>query len=215
MAVDTCGGCSSKGASGSASQRAALILSDGPPQPLTGDVNSTDPIVEKLEFTGDSHSHNFPSVAQVNIEVIPTSDDNVVIVALSSSDGSGGTSNATFAGNGKWIVHQPIFMGTGWGAKSDPFTLLDQQRSLIISSDQSTATYQDMGADFTLRSTSLPPEDEAPENEEDDESDGGNSTTDETSDAESGGTALSLSSFTSFYWGSLMLFACGAAYLAM
>ena len=101
------------------------------------------------EFSGDAHSHNFPSVAQVNIEV-RSIDENTALVALSSSDGTGSSANATAAGNGKWIISEPIFMGTGWGASSDPFTKLSQQRTLIISKDGMTATYQDMGADFTL-----------------------------------------------------------------
>jgi CubicO group peptidase (beta-lactamase class C family) len=160
VAVDTCGGCGTKGASGSASQRAALILSDGPPPGTTDGSASNTVSLSAMEFTGDSHSHNFPSVAQVNIEVTPTDDPNTIIVALSSSDGSGGTSNATFAGNGTWLVQSPIFMGTGWGATSDPFYLLPQQRALILSPDLSTATYQDMGADFTLHNkASMPPTD--------------------------------------------------------
>lgn len=203
VAVDTCGGCGTKGASGSASQRAALILSDGPPIATDPGDEVAEPLVGMLEFTGDSDSHNFPSIAQVNIEVTPTADANIIMVALSSSDGSGGTSNATFAGNGKWIVQQPIFMGTGWGASSDPFTLLNQQRTLIISPDLSSATYQDMGSDFTVNSISILQENEG----EDDTND---STVDETSGAWDGSA---LSSCASFYWGYLTFLACGAVYL--
>lgn len=148
MAFDTCGGCGSKGTAGSGAQRSALLLVDGPPflEPMEMESGG-DPIA--IEYTGDAHSHSFPSVAQINIEVT-TVDDNTVTVALSSSDGAGATGTAKAAGDGTWIISEPIFMGTGWGATSDPFTSLTQQRTLIISPDGKTATYQDMGADTSL-----------------------------------------------------------------
>ena len=148
VSVDTCGGCGSKGTAGSGAQRSALLLADGPPiltpSPQEQGGNPID-----LLYTGDAHSHSFPSVAQINIEVT-TIDENTVTIALSSSDGSGSSSTATAAGNGAWIVSEPIFMGTGWGASSDPFTQLAQQRTLIISADGKTATYQDMGSDTSM-----------------------------------------------------------------
>ena len=149
VAIDTCGGCGSKGTAGSGAQRAALLLADGPPT-LEPELQTSDFVPFKFEFTGDSHSHNFPSVAQVNIEV-SSIDENTVMVALSSSDGTGGTANATAAGSGKWMVSEPIFMGTGWGATSDPFNQLDIPRTLIIAEDGMSATYKDMGADSTLK----------------------------------------------------------------
>ena len=152
VAVDTCGGCGSKGTAGSGAQRSALLLVDGPPYLAPVSQEGGGPV--DLVFTGDAHSHSFPSVAQVSIEVT-TIDENTVTVALSSSDGSGATSTATAAGNGAWIVSEPIFMGTGWGASSDPFTQLAQQRTLIISADGTTATYQDMGADTSLELTCI------------------------------------------------------------
>lgn len=153
IAVDTCGGCGSQGTAGSGAQRSALILADGP-APLmmstrqTGTDDSTSDA--DLVFTGDALSHNFPSVAQINIEVTLTSNDTAKI-ALSSSDGTGATTNtATYVGDGKWVISEPIFMGTGWGASRDPFNMLNIQRSLIIAEDSMTAVYQDMGADTSL-----------------------------------------------------------------
>lgn len=155
IAADTCGGCGSQGTAGSGAQRAALLLADGPPvdsvsteEVLPGTMDSTSNA--EMVFTGDAHSHNFPSVAQINIEVTPVN-DTTAIVALSSSDGAGATTNAAKAvGGGKWSISEPIFMGTGWGASKDPFNQLPQQRSLIIASDGKSATYQDMGADTSL-----------------------------------------------------------------
>lgn len=101
-------------------------------------------------FTGDALSHNFPSVAQVYIEVLLTSDTTATI-ALSSSDGTGATTTtAQDVGDGRWMILEPIFMGTGWGATRDPFNQLDIQRSLIIAEDGTSAVYQDMGADIAL-----------------------------------------------------------------
>ncbi|CAB9500159.1 Beta-lactamase [Seminavis robusta] len=153
VAVDTCGGCGSKGTAGSGAQRAALLLVDGPPVLEPVESMEDEPAEEfYILFTGDAHSHNFPSVAQVNVEVTSTEDPNVVTVALSSSDGTGATSRAVRAAgvDGAWIVEEPIFMGTGWGASSDPFNQLDIPRTLIISNNWDTATYQDMGADVHL-----------------------------------------------------------------
>jgi hypothetical protein len=153
IAVDTCGGCGSKGAAGSGSQRVALILMDGPPA-TTSNTSTTPPDTSgspDFVFTGDALSHNFPSVAQVTIEVYLMSNATATI-ALSSSDGAGATTTtpARNVGNGKWVIDQPIFQGTGWGGSSDPFTKLPMQRALIISADGMSAVYQDMGADTSL-----------------------------------------------------------------
>ena len=147
LALSGAGGCGSKGTAGSGAQRAALLLVDGPPPEIEEAANQTLPT--DLVFTGDAHSHNFPSVAQINVEVTKLEDDTVVI-ALSGSDGTGDKTIATAVGDGKWVVSQPIFMGTGWGATSDPFNQLAQQRTLIIADDGKSATYQDMGADTAL-----------------------------------------------------------------
>ena len=153
IAVDTCGGCGSQGTAGSGAQRAALILLDGPPTTTTstqslGTQDSTSSA--DMVFTGDALSHNFPSVAQINIEVTTTT-DNTATIALSSSDGAGAlTKTAQNVGNGKWVISEPIFMGTGWGASKDPFNKLAMQRSLIIAPDGKSAIYQDMGADTSL-----------------------------------------------------------------
>ena len=144
--MDTCGGCGSKGTAGSGAQRAALLLADGPPMLRpSGEAQAS----AELVFTGDAHSHNFPSVAQITVEVYPIN-DTAVEIALSGSDGTGSTAIAYAAGNGAWIVPEPIFMGTGWGASSDPFTKLSLPRTLILSEDGTTAKYQDMGSDTSL-----------------------------------------------------------------
>eukprot|EP00977_Amphora_coffeiformis_P015476 scaffold4511_cov171-Amphora_coffeaeformis.AAC.42 len=151
IAVDTCGGCGSQGTAGSGAQRAALILADGPPEPMAGTRQTTTAESTGVVFVGDALSHNFPSVAQLNIEVYPSEDGGTATIALSSSDGAGATTNAaTNVGDGKWVITEPIYMGTGWGATRDPFNQLDIQRSLIISADGKTAFYQDMGADTAL-----------------------------------------------------------------
>jgi hypothetical protein len=162
LAVDTCGGCGSQGTAGSGAQRAALLLSDGPPTVVTalerqGTQDSTSNA--DMVFTGDALSHNFPSVAQINIEV--TTSDNIAVIALSSSAGAGAlTNDAQNVGGGKWVITEPIFMGTGWGATNDPFTQLDIQRSLIIAQDGKTAIYQDMGADTSLALVTMDSNDE-------------------------------------------------------
>lgn len=157
LAVDTCGGCGSQGTAGSGAQRAALILADGPPT-STAPVTSTQQLGTQdstsdadMVFTGDALSHNFPSVAQINIEVTTVQGEEFATIALSSSDGAGAlTDMAQNVGGGKWVITEPIFMGTGWGASKDPFNKLNLQRSLIISADGKTAVYQDMGADTSL-----------------------------------------------------------------
>lgn len=130
-----------------------MILADGPstePAAVERQAAPDSPAIADMVFTGDALSHNFPSVAQINIEVTILS-DTTAKVALSSSDGAGAlTNSAQGVGGGKWIISEPIYMGTGWGSKSDPFNQLDIQRSLIISSDGKTAIYQDMGADTSL-----------------------------------------------------------------
>ena len=104
-------------------------------------------IETKITYTGTFESHNFPSLAEIIIDVTPL-DESVIQVAVSSSDGAGATSNATYAGDGLWLVHEPVLFGTGWVESSDPFDFLAQQRALIFSSDGS-ATYQDLGEDIT------------------------------------------------------------------
>jgi len=157
IAVDTCGGCGSQGTAGSGAQRAALLLADGPP---VDSVSSAEIALGSMAdstsnadytFSGDALSHQFPSNCQINIEVTVDSEGETATIALSSSDGTGATTNtARNAGDGKWVVSEPIFMGTGWGATKDPFNQLQQQRSLIIASDGKSAIYQDMGADTSL-----------------------------------------------------------------
>lgn len=151
VAVDTCGGCGSRGTAGSGAQRAALLLADGPPKQSAAEEWTSTPLSQDLLFSGDAHSHNFPSVAQITIEVTPGEATGTALIALASSDGSGARSIAVAgAQDGTWIVNEPIFMGTGWGAGADPFTKLTQQRQLVIAPNGTSATYQDMGSDTYL-----------------------------------------------------------------
>ena len=152
VAADTCGGCGSIGTAGSGPQRAVHLLVDGPPSAMKpaakqDDASNFFAIETKITYTGTFESHNFPSLAEIIIDVTPL-DESVIQVAVSSSDGAGATSNATYAGDGLWLVHEPVLFGTGWVESSDPFNFLAQQRALIFSSDGS-ATYQDLGEDIT------------------------------------------------------------------
>jgi hypothetical protein len=104
-------------------------------------------IRSKKTYKGVFESHNFPSQAEIVIEVMPLA-ESVIQVAVSSSDGAGATTNATYAGDGMWLIFDPVLFGTGWGSSSDPFTFLPQQRALIFSSDGEYVSYQDMGQDI-------------------------------------------------------------------
>ena len=149
VAADTCGGCGSVGTAGSGPQRAALLLVDGPPEDLESSTTQEIPAIPtKKTYVGTFESHNFPSLSKIIVEVTPK-DETFAEIAVSSSDGAGGTSNASYAGDGVWLVHDAVLFGTGWGKSSDPFTGLAQQRALIFSPDGSTATFQDLGADIT------------------------------------------------------------------
>jgi CubicO group peptidase (beta-lactamase class C family) len=153
FAVDTCGGCGGQGTSGSASQRAALLLADGPPT----EVATSAQVVEgdaamDLFFTGDVLSLVFPSVAQLDIEVSIMGAE--AMIAVSSSDGTGSSATAMSAGDGSWAIEEQLLFGTGWKATADPFTALAQKRSLVVASDGMSALYQDMGADTSVEAPS-------------------------------------------------------------
>lgn len=150
VAADTCGGCGSIGTAGSGPQRAALLLADGPPvlQPVIPEDGDEYAITESRVYEGKIESHNFPSEAAIVVEVTPV-DASTIEVTVASSDGAGGSSLASFAGEGVWLIHEPVLFGTGWGALSDPFTQLEQQRALIISADGMEASLQDMGLDVS------------------------------------------------------------------
>jgi CubicO group peptidase (beta-lactamase class C family) len=149
FALDTCGGCGGAGTAGSASQRAALLLADGPP-PVAVAVSAVDAVAEQ-SFSGDALSLVFPSPAQVEIEV--SVDGAEAMIAVSSSDGTGSSTTATLTGDGIYTIDEKIFFGTGWGATKDPFTSLPQKRSLVLAADGMSALLQDMGADAYLKNT--------------------------------------------------------------
>jgi hypothetical protein len=150
VAADTCGGCGSIGTAGSGPQRAVLLLADGPPLlvPVIQEDDSEYIITESRVYEGKIESHNFPSEADIVVEIVPV-DSSTIEVTVSSSDGAGSSSLASFAGEGVWLIHEPVLFGTGWGASSDPFTRLEQQRTLIISPDGTGASLQDMGLDVS------------------------------------------------------------------
>ena len=147
VAADTCGGCGSVGTAGSGPQRAVQLLVDGPPVLYPANQDSSSVPGERL-YVGKYESHNFPSSAVLDVKVSPL-DASTIEIAVSSSDGAGSTSVATSAGDGVWLIHEPLLFGTGWGDTSDPFNDIKQQRTLIISPDGATATFQDMGEDIT------------------------------------------------------------------
>jgi CubicO group peptidase (beta-lactamase class C family) len=154
FSLDTCGGCAGAGTAGSASQRAALLLADGPPTaitPVEGDVEA------ELFFSGEGLSMAFPSLAVVNVEVSVMGDE--ATLAVSSSDGTGSTTTAMPVGGGLWMIEDEVFFGTGWKGSADPFTALEQKRSLVIASDGMSALLQDMGHDTAVYAPSVDEED--------------------------------------------------------
>lgn len=142
IAVDTCGGCGGRGTAGSASQRAALLLADGPPVTISASEQSVDSSMDMV-FTGDALSQVFPSVSLLKVEL-----KNEMMLSVSSSDGTGITVPVTARDGNSYAFTEPVHFGTGWGASGDPFTTLSQQRSLVISGN--AAYLQDMGADTIL-----------------------------------------------------------------
>ena len=124
---------------------------DGPPTEAMPTAKQSEmgdfAIRSKKTYKGVFESHNFPSQAEIIIEVMPLA-ESVIQVAVSSSDGAGATSNATYAGDGMWLILEPVLFGTGWGFSSDPFTSLPQQRALMFSPGGQYVFYQDMGQDI-------------------------------------------------------------------
>ena len=159
FALDTCGGCGGAGTAGSASQRAALLLADGPPTAVVVTTSAVEGDSDaELFFTGDGLSLVFPSLAQVDIEFSVMGVE--AKIAVSSSDGTGSSTIAMSAGDGTWMFEEEVFFGTGWKATADPFTALPQKRSLVIASDGLSALLQDMGADTAVQAPSMDVEDE-------------------------------------------------------
>jgi CubicO group peptidase (beta-lactamase class C family) len=172
FALDTCGGCGGSGTAGSASQRAALLLADGPPMGAVA-VSAVSRAVggdaAELFFTGDALSLVFPSLAQVNVEVSVMGEE--AMIAVSSSDGTGSSTTAMSQGDGLWTFEDEVLFGTGWKANADPFTALSQKRSLVIASDGMSALLQDMGADTFVQAPMMEKEDEKEEEKEEEKGD--------------------------------------------
>eukprot|EP00418_Pyrodinium_bahamense_P092688 CAMPEP_0179034516 /NCGR_PEP_ID=MMETSP0796-20121207/12649_1 /TAXON_ID=73915 /ORGANISM="Pyrodinium bahamense, Strain pbaha01" /LENGTH=589 /DNA_ID=CAMNT_0020730787 /DNA_START=60 /DNA_END=1829 /DNA_ORIENTATION=- len=150
FAVDTCGGCGERGASGSAAQRATLLLADGPPAPanqgaaLAGTAGRA-----AVRFAGETLSHIYPSVAAVEL-ALRAQANGTATVAVASSDGAGGTAGATPGGAGTWVVDAPVLSGAGYQAGADPLAMLPQRRAVVVAADGKSATLQDMGVDIHL-----------------------------------------------------------------
>jgi hypothetical protein len=74
-----------------------------------------------------------------------------MMMAVSSSDGTGITVPVTATNGNSYSLVEPAHFGTGWGgASGNPFTALRQQRSLVIAADGMSAYVQDMGSDTIL-----------------------------------------------------------------
>jgi CubicO group peptidase (beta-lactamase class C family) len=170
FAMDTCGGCGGAGKAGSASQRAALLLADGPPTAVVAKSDVKGDATAELFFTGDALSLVLPSLVQVDIEVSVMGSK--AMISVSSSDGTSSSTTAMSAGDGIWTFEDNVLFGTGWNkASADPFTALPQKRSLVIASDGMSALLQDMGAD-TFVHAPMDLLDEIMEEEEENSSDG-------------------------------------------
>jgi len=156
LAIDTCGGCGSRGTSGSAAQRLALILADGPPDeaPLVGETPTDEP---PAYFSGRALSHNAPSEMILNVTVDPAT----MQVHVGSSDSAGGSVAAVKMGDGFWTLAASPLYGQGFGSK-DPLAKVAQKRSIRYGRKNSgihlnnSARLQEMGADIYLAVT-LPP----------------------------------------------------------
>jgi hypothetical protein len=193
FALDTCGGCGGAGTAGSASQRAALLLADGPPMGVVA-ISTVGEDAAELFFTGDALSLVFPSLAQVDIEVSVMGAE--AIIAVSSSDGTGSSTTAMSAGDGLWTFEDAVLFGTGWEANADPFTALPQKRSLVIASDGMSALLQDMGADTFVQAPSSMMEKEEEKEEEKGEEKG----EEDSSAAKSIGTSVLLMMAALFFY---------------
>lgn len=145
--IDTCGGCGVIGAAGSASQRAALLLADGPPLKLEKqlEIGAKDGM-KSVTFIGQALSLSFPSVALVEVTIDFESNK----IRIASSDGAGQTVSLTGRVGNVFEFSSAAHYGSGWGAGKDLFFKLHQKRSLTISKDGTSALLQDMGADTLL-----------------------------------------------------------------
>jgi CubicO group peptidase (beta-lactamase class C family) len=154
LAIDTCGGCGGAGTAGSASQRAALLLADGPPTDVATSAQTVEgDSATELFFVGDLLSQVFPSLAQIEFEVSVMGTE--AMIAVSSSEGTGSSTTAVYGDDGSWKIDEKVLIGTGWQANADPLNRLTQKRSLVIASDGMSALYQDMGADTSVQAPSI------------------------------------------------------------
>jgi len=148
--VETCGGCGERGTSGSAAQRVALLLADGPPQSDQSSVCSVEEMDKRdsvYKFVGVADSHVYPSFVDLQVEVRSQSGPTAVIAAA-SSDGAGCAVTAK-AVEGGWEFDTSVLYGCGFGG-DDPLASLPQKRSLRLLPDGSGAILQEMGEDIYL-----------------------------------------------------------------
>lgn len=157
--VDICGGCGERGTSGSAAQRAALLLADGPPTTSTscradGD-NEEKPPAQVLTFVGDAESHIYPSIVNLEVRLRTRANaEDSAMLSVSSTDGAGCTVTARPINNG-WEYDKSVLYGCGFGG-DDPLAKISQKRSLtFVDEGRKSAMLQEVGQDIylVLRST--------------------------------------------------------------
>jgi len=145
--VDTCGGCGERGTSGSAAQRVALLLADGPPEPTESPARAEEK--DKVyRFNGIADSHVYPSLVNLDVEVNIDS-EGTTTVAVASSDGAGCTATARPIEDG-WEFDSSVLYGCGLGG-NDPLAKVPQKRSLRLLPGGNAAILQEMGEDIYLK----------------------------------------------------------------
>jgi hypothetical protein len=149
--VETCGGCGERGTSGSAAQRVALLLADGPPPQMSSDDVCTkvdEGTLQVHKFVGVADSHIYPSFVDLEVEVRSYSKGTATI-AVASSDGAGCTATGRPVKDG-WEFDTSVLYGCGFGG-DDPLAMVPQKRSLRLLQDGSGgAILQEMGEDIYL-----------------------------------------------------------------
>ena len=146
--VDTCGGCGERGTSGSAAQRVALLLADGPPdEPNTECADTEGDGSYRVEhFVGTADSHIYPSIVDIEVKVEIKS-GGAATISVASSDGAGCTAAGRAVEDG-WEFDTSVLYGCGFGG-DDPLAAVPQKRSLRLL-DGGGAILQEMGEDIYL-----------------------------------------------------------------
>lgn len=155
--VETCGGCGERGTSGSAAQRVALLLADGPPtapsEPLECDEDQKQGSRKDIRrFTGIADSHIYPSFVDLEVEV-RSQPGGTATISVASSDGAGCTATARAVEDG-WEFDTSVLYGCGYGG-DDPLASVPQKRSLRLKANGNEAVLQEMGEDIYLKATDV------------------------------------------------------------